>query len=100
VIRVRLARIGGGIALALGFLLVLRLIAIDNLEALFFVLPAIGGGGLALWLAGDRPWLIVATFLIAGTAAISLIGGVGLLFLPSIVLLMAAAISKGPSVSA
>jgi hypothetical protein len=49
------------------------------------------GGGLALGLSDERLWLVVAAVLISGTVAISLIGGVGLLFLPSVVLLIIAA---------
>ena len=56
--------------------------------------PAIVGSLLALWRPEHRGFLSVAAALIALTAGVSLIGGVGLLYVPSIVLLIWSAIPK------
>ncbi|MEX0651235.1 MAG: hypothetical protein WD186_04330 [Actinomycetota bacterium] len=80
-------------------ILIARLVAIDNLEAFVIVCPALAGGVLALIRPASRSALVLATVLIASAAGISLIGGVGSLFLPSIALLIAAALRAPSDVS-
>lgn len=94
----RLARIGAAIALILNAILVIRVIAIGNPEALAILAPAIAGGVLALALPRSRTALIGSAVLVLGTVAFSLIGYWGLLYVPSaIALIAAAAASRSPS---
>ncbi|MDQ3210254.1 MAG: hypothetical protein M3Q20_03590 [Actinomycetota bacterium] len=69
-----------------------RIVAIDHLEALFIVIPVLAGGSLALWLGKDQwgSWSLCC--LCPVQQRYCFIGGVGLLFLPSIALLIAAVI--------
>ena len=93
-------KIGAWIALALSMTLVARVIAIDNPEALFIVAPALVGALLAVAWSQSRVALLAALVFICVTATFSLIGWIGLLFVPSMVLigLSAFRISRtGPS---
>jgi hypothetical protein len=81
------ARVGAWLALVLSSALVVRVIAIDNPEALVIVAPALVGSLLAVRWPDARGALLTAVVLIGVTAVFSLIGWVGLLFLPSLVLL-------------
>jgi hypothetical protein len=67
------------------------MIAIYNAVALVILIPAVAGGLIALWRPAARFALVVAAVLVAATMAVSLIGYWGLLFLPSVVLLLVAA---------
>lgn len=57
------------------------------------LVPAFAGGLLAIWRPG-RSALIASALLTAVTAVVSLIGGVGLLYIPSIVLFIRGALSS------
>jgi len=76
----------------LGLALVVRIVAIDHLEALFIVIPVLAGGSLALWLGNDQCGSWSLCCLCPVQQRYCFIGGVGLLFLPSIALLIAAVI--------
>jgi hypothetical protein len=80
-------------SLALTGILVVRVIAIDKPAVLVILLPAFVGALLALWKRG-RAVLIASASLTALTAVVSLIGGVGLLYLPSIGLFIWGAFSS------
>jgi hypothetical protein len=80
----RPAVVGAGLSFALTLVLI-RLVAIDNIEALIVLAPAALGAILALR-STPRSVLWIAALLTLATASVSLIGGVGLLCLPSIVL--------------
>jgi hypothetical protein len=81
------AKIGAWIALGLSIALVVRVIAIDNPEALVIVAPALVGALLAVAWTQMRVTLLTALVLIGVTATVSLIGWIGLLFVPSMVLI-------------
>src|SRR5215217_8261602 len=85
-------QIGAWIALALTIALVVRVIAIGNPEALVIIAPALLGAVLALAWARMRVALLTAFVLIGITATLSLIGGVGLLFVPSMILIALSAV--------
>jgi len=90
----RHAQIAGLLSLALSGALVIRLIAIDNPEALVILAPAVAGGTLALARPRSRVALLIAAVLMFATAVVSLIGYVGFLYVPSIVLLTWAALGR------
>ncbi len=81
------------LSLSLTGILIVRVIAIDNAGAIVIVLPAFAGGLLAIWRPG-RAVLIASALLTSLTAVVSLIGGVGLLYVPSIVLFIWGAVSS------
>jgi hypothetical protein len=81
------------LSLVLTGILIVRIIAIDKPGVFVILLPAFAGGLLAIWRPG-RVVLIVSAFLTALTAAVSLIGGVGLLYIPSIVMFIWGAVSS------
>lgn len=86
------AKVGAWIALALSIALVLRVIAIDNAEAVIVVAPALVGALLALAWSRMRAVLLTALVLIGVTATLSLIGWIGLLYVPSMILIGFAAV--------
>jgi hypothetical protein len=86
------AKLGAWIALALSIALVIRVIAIDNPEALVIVAPAFVGALLALGWSQARAVLLTALVLIGVTTILSLIGWIGLLYVPSIILIGFAAV--------
>jgi hypothetical protein len=79
---VRLAKVGAWMALTLSIAFVIRVIAIDNPEALVIVAPAFVGALLALGWSRTRAVLLTALVLICGTATLLLIGWIGLLYVP------------------
>ena len=81
----RLAKVGAWIALTLSIALVIRVIAIDNPEALVIVAPAFVGALLALGWSQIRAVLLTALVLIGVTTTLSLIGWIGLLYVPSMI---------------
>lgn len=91
-LRNRVALVAAVLSLALTGILIVRIIAIDKPGVFVILLPAFAGGLLAIWRPG-RAVLIASAFLTALTAAVSLIGGVGLLYIPSIVLFIWGAVS-------
>jgi hypothetical protein len=80
-------KIAGWIAVGVSLVLVARVLLIDNPEAIIIVVPSLlGGVAVVAW-----PWLrstqVVALVLIGATAVYSLIGWIGFLYLPSLVLI-------------
>ena len=81
-------KIAGWIAIGVSLVLVARVLMIGNPEAIIIIAPAlIGGVAIVAW-----PWrrstLVVALVLIGATAVYSLIGWIGFLYLPSLVLIL------------
>ena len=81
-------KIAGWIAVGVSLVLVARVLLIDNPEAIIIIAPAlIDGVAVAAW-----PWrrstLVVALVLIGATAVYSLIGWIGFLYLPSLILIV------------
>jgi hypothetical protein len=89
----RHASIGATISLALTAILAVRIVAIGNTVALVILAPAALGGVVGLR-ARTSAALVVAALLTFVTAIVSLIGGVGLLYFPSIALFISAAIDR------
>ena len=87
-----MAKVGGWIALALSIALVIRVIAINNPEALVIVAPAFVGALLALGWSQTRTVLLTALALIGVTTTLSLIGWIGLLYVPPMILIGFAAV--------
>ena len=83
--RDRLTRVAAMLSLGLAAVLVVRIIAIGKPGVFIILFPALAGALLALWRRG-RAALAVSAVLTALTAVVLLIGGVGLLYLPSIVM--------------
>jgi hypothetical protein len=91
--RNRLAQVAAG-SLALTAVLVVRIVAIEKPAVFVILAPALAGGLLALWRRG-RGVLLVCALLTGLKAVVSLIGGVGLLYVPSIVMFIwGAAVSE------
>jgi hypothetical protein len=86
-----LVRAGGWIAIGLSLALVIRVLLIHNPEAITVAPALIGGTAVVSW--PHRRWVLVAAVVLVGaTATYSLIGGIGLLYLPSLVLIARGAI--------
>jgi hypothetical protein len=81
------------LSLSLTDILIVRVIAIDNAGAVVVLVPAFAGGLLAIWRPG-RAVLFASALLTSLTAVVSLIGGVGFLYVPSIVLFVWGAVSS------
>jgi hypothetical protein len=81
-------RTAGWITVGLSVALLARILLINNPEAILIVAPALVGGLAVIRWPGSRPVLLVGTLLIGATATYSLIGGVGLLYVPSLVLIV------------
>jgi hypothetical protein len=77
----------GWVAVGLSIALVARVLLIDNAEAILIVAPALIGGLAVVTWPRSRWVLVAAVLLIAATAIYSLIGGIGLLYIPSLVLI-------------
>ena len=93
-LRRKTALVAADISVIVSAALVVRVIAIDKPGVVLILAPAIVGSLLALWRPEHRGFLSAAAALIALTAGVSLIGGVGLLYVQSIVLLIWSAIPK------
>ena len=81
-------KIAGWIAVGVSVVLVARVLLIDNPEAIIIVVPALIGGVAVLAWPSKRSALVVALVLIGATAIYSLIGWIGLLYLPSLILIL------------
>jgi hypothetical protein len=66
--------------------LVVRILVIDKPEVMIILISPIAGALVALWKPWRRWVIAMACVLTAATAVITLIGGVGLLYVPSIAL--------------
>lgn len=91
--RNRVSLVAAALSLALTGVLVVRIIAIDKPGVFVILFPALTGALLAIWRRG-RAVLIASALLTALTAVVNLIGGVGLLYVPSIVMFMWGAVSS------
>jgi hypothetical protein len=91
--RNRVARAAALLSLALTTVLILRIIAIGKPGVFVVLAPALSGALLAIWRQG-RAILIASALLTGATASVLLIGGVGLLYAPSIVMFAWGAISS------
>jgi hypothetical protein len=85
-------RIAGWIAVGVSLVLVARVLQIDNPEAIIIIAPAFVGGVAVVAWPWRRSTLVVALVLIGATAAYSLIGWIGFLYLPSLVLIVRAVV--------
>lgn len=92
--RNRVAGVAAVLSLALTGVLIVRIIAIDKPGVFVIRVPALAGALLALWKSG-RAVLIASAMLTSLTAVVSLIGGVGLLYLPTIVMFIWGAVVAG-----
>jgi hypothetical protein len=81
-------KIAGWIAVGVSLVLVARVLLINNPEAIIIVAPAIIGGVAVVAWPSKRSTLVVALVLIGATAIYSLIGWIGLLYLPSLILIL------------
>jgi hypothetical protein len=93
-----IVKAGGWIAVGLSIALVARVLLIDNAEAILVVAPALIGGLAVVTWPGTRWVLIAAALLIGAIAIYSLIGGIGLLYLPSLVLIVRDTLRPQPTV--
>ncbi len=89
----RIARAAAALSLALTAVLILRIIAIGKPGVFVILIPALTGALLGIWRRG-RVALIASALLTAATASVLLIGGIGLLYAPSIVMFVWATISS------
>jgi hypothetical protein len=85
-------RAGGWIAIGLSLALVVRVVLINNPEAITVIAPAmIGGIAVVRW--PPKRWVLIAALVLIGaTATYSLFGGIGLLYIPSFVLIVGGAL--------
>ena len=81
-------KIAGWIAVGVSLVLVARVLLIDNPKAIIIVAPALIGGVAVVAWPSKRSTLVVALVLIGATAIYSLIGWIGLLYLPSLILIL------------
>jgi hypothetical protein len=81
-------KIAGWIAIGVSLVLVARVLMIGNPEAIIIIAPALIGGVAVVAWPGRRSTLVVALVLIGATAVYSLIGWIGFLYLPSLVLVV------------
>jgi hypothetical protein len=81
-------KIAGWIAVGVSLVLVARVLLIDNPEAIIIIAPALIGGVAVVAWPWRRSTLVAALVLIGATAAYSLIGWIGFLYLPSLVLIL------------
>ncbi|HEX7463946.1 MAG TPA: hypothetical protein VF382_03510 [Actinomycetota bacterium] len=95
----RLARAAAAISLAVTAVLAVRIVAIHKAAVLVMLLPALAGAVLALRTRA-RPALLAAALVTAVTAVPLLIGGTGLLYIPSILMLAIAAAASPASLRA
>jgi hypothetical protein len=81
-------KIAGWIAIGVSLVLVARVLMIGNPEAIIIIAPALIGGVAVVAWPWRRSTLVVALVLIGATAVYSLIGWIGFLYLPSLVLVV------------
>jgi hypothetical protein len=88
------ARIAGAIAVVITILLLARVVSMGDVAVVFILLPALVGGLLAFLYPDRRPFLLASAVLMVVTAAITLIRAVGLLYVPSILLVLVCALQE------
>jgi hypothetical protein len=81
-------------ALVITILLLVRVVSMDDVAVVFILLPALVGGLLAFVYPDRRPLLLASAALMIVTAAITLIRAVGLLYVPSILLVLVCALQE------
>ena len=81
-------KIAGWIAIGVSLVLVARVLMIGNPEAIIIIASALIGGVAVVAWPWRRSTLVVALILIGATAVYSLIGWIGFLYLPSLVLIV------------
>ncbi len=86
------ARIAGAMALVITVLLLIRVVSMDDVGVVFILLPALVGGLLAVVYPERRPLLFASAGLMTVTLAFTLIRAVGLLYVPSILLVLVCAL--------
>lgn len=94
-VRNRVAGVGAVLSLGLTGVLIVRIIAIDKPGVFVVLVPALAGALLALWKGGRAAVLLASAMLTALSAVVLLIGGVGLLYLPTIVMFIWGAVVAG-----
>ncbi len=92
--RERSAWVGAVMALGVSGILLVRILAIGKPGVVVILMPAIAGGALALRRSSSRIAAGVAAGLVSATAAVLLIGWVGVAYVPSIALFVAAAVRR------
>jgi hypothetical protein len=80
------ALVAAGISTVVSAALVVRVVAIEKPAVTVVLIPAIVGAIIAVWRPEHRGGLAIAASLTALTAVVSLIGGEGLLYMPSVAL--------------
>jgi hypothetical protein len=91
--RIRFVIVAAVLSLAVSAGLVIRVLAIDKPAVLVILVPAVLGAILALWRSEGRAVVGLACAMTFVTAVVSLIGGVGLLYVPSIALFLVAIVT-------
>lgn len=81
-------------ALVITILLLARVVSMGDVGVVFILLPALVGGLLAVVYPNRRPLLFASAVLMTVTLAITLIRAVGLLYVPSILLVLVCALQK------
>jgi hypothetical protein len=81
-------KIAGWIAVGVSVVLIARVLLIDSPEAIIIVAPALIGGVAVVAWPWRRSTLVVALVLIGATTVYSMIGWIGFLYLPSLVLIV------------
>jgi len=81
-------KFAGWIAVVVSLVLVARVLQIGNPEAVIILAPALIGGVAVVAWPWRRSTLVVGLVLIGATAVYSLIGWIGFLYLPSLVLIL------------
>jgi hypothetical protein len=81
-------KIADWIAVGVSLVLVARVLQIDNPEAIIIIAPALIGGVAVVAWPWRRSTLLVALVMIGATAVYALIGWIGFLYVPSLVLIV------------
>lgn len=89
ILRGRFVVAGAVLSLVVSAGLVVRILVINKFGVVVILLPAFAGAVLALWRSDSRQLVGLACVLTLATAAVLLIGGTGLLYLPAVALFIA-----------
>jgi hypothetical protein len=95
--RGRFVVVGAVLSLVVSGAVVIRILVIDRPGVAVILVPALAGAVLALRRSESRQLIGLACVLTLVTAAVLLIGGVGLLYLPTVVLFMAGLVGPRPA---
>lgn len=99
--RDRRAIVAAGLSFAVSVALLIRVVSIDKPEVIALLAPPVIGALVAMRRPTERRALALALALTVPTAVLSLIGGVGLLYVPTIALFAWAAVrpASAPAVA-